>query len=179
MSAVEPTVRPHPRIRERRVAVRREAGRRRLRLVIGLAAVAASVGASWGLTRSPLLDVDTIEVTGAIHTDPQVLLRAAGVHQGRAMVDLDPPAAAADVERLPWVAEATIVRKWPATVEVRLTERVAVAVVRAADDAWALTDATGRVLAVVAEPPEGLTAVDLVVDTVPRAGGSLDARGRG
>ena len=54
----------HPRMRPRRIEVRRDAGRRRLRRAAVLLAVVVAVLAVATVIRSPLLDVDRVEVTG-------------------------------------------------------------------------------------------------------------------
>ncbi|MGI9033123.1 MAG: hypothetical protein ACR2HY_05490, partial [Acidimicrobiales bacterium] len=63
-----PTIRVpiDPRIRRRQLQVRRAEGRRRLRLLVATSIVVAVLGAGWGLTRSPLLDVDRVTVQGAV-----------------------------------------------------------------------------------------------------------------
>jgi len=152
------SVRIDPRIRERRLEVRRREGRRRLLVLVGVAAVAALVGGTWGASRSPLLDVDRVEVAGAVRSDPAEVVRASGVRRGRALVDVDAGAAAAGVERLPWVRRATVRREWGGTVDIEVIERVPVAATPAGDG-WVLVDAEGRVLAGVAAPPAGLPSV--------------------
>ena len=81
-----------PRLRDRRAAVAREAGRRRLRrLVIGAAIVGLLVGA-YGLVRSPLLDVDPVEgLTGCGEPGDPDLRRILGGVGGRddAVLHLD------------------------------------------------------------------------------------------
>jgi cell division protein FtsQ len=57
-------------------------------------------------------------------------------------------------------------RAWPATIDVKVTERTAVASEPAAQGGYALLDATGRVLGVVPAPPSGM----LVVSGVAPAG---------
>lgn len=145
MSTAEQVSPLHPRIRARRVEVRREAGRRRLRLLVGLLVTLGTVGAGWGVTRSTLLDIDRISVAGGQHTEPAAVVEAAGLRPGQPMLDLHAAALAADIESLPWVAEATITRQWPGTVAVRITERTPAGAVRLGDR-WILADATGRVL---------------------------------
>lgn len=146
MSIAEPAARPHPRIRERRVAVRREAGRRRLRLLVGLLVIIGSIASGWGATRTSVFDVDRIAVHGADRTTGDVVATAGGLEEGRAMIDIDTAAAAAAIERLPWVRTAAVTRRWPGSVTVTIAERVPVALVELADG-WVLADATGRVLA--------------------------------
>lgn len=155
-----PPIPPHPRIRQRRVEVRRDEGRRRLRiLVIGLG-VAALVGAGYGVTRSTLLDVDMVHLRGATNTARHEVLAAAGLDQRRAMIDIDEESIAARVEALPWVKAATVVRRFPGTIDVTLQERTPVAAVPAGAAGWALVDDDGRVLAHHPEPPPGLARVE-------------------
>ena len=94
-------------MRARRIRVRRDAGKRRLRrLTLVLAVLALVVGAAVA-TRSPLLDVDRVEVTGAEQTSAGAVLEAAGSRARRALVSVDVAAAARRVEALPWVDDAT------------------------------------------------------------------------
>ncbi len=152
-----------PRIRQRRIAVRRDEGRRRLRfLMAGLLILTLSVG-GWVAVRSPLLDVDRIEVEGIGHTPAEAVVGQASLRGGQAMVDVDEEGAARRVETLPWVAAATVERRWPATVRITVTERRAAAVTRADGPAparWLLLDATARVLAAQPEQPPGLVVIE-------------------
>lgn len=137
-----------PRMRARRIGVRRDAGHRRLRrvgLVLGLVALAGAAGAA---TRSPLLDVDRVEVLGTERSGVADVRAAAGIARGEPMVAIRAGAAAARVEALPWVDRATVGRAWPGTVTIRVTERVPAATVALGTGAGALVDRDGRVLAV-------------------------------
>ena len=148
-----------PRIRERRITVTREQGRRRLRVVLlGLGLVSLGL-AGWGATRSPLLDVDTVTVSGAAHTRPDAVIRAGGLERGRLMAEIDPAAAARKIEALPWIDSATVRRQWPATVRITVAERTAAAVVETVGGGWAVVDVTGRVLETSAEPAPELPRV--------------------
>ena len=152
-------LRMDPRIRERRVAVRRDEGRRRLRLLMSGAGMVAAVGVAYGITRSPLLDVDEVRVRGAAMTSVEELRIAGGLDDKPQLADVDPVEVAREVERLPWVQEARVVRHWPGDVEITLVERTPVAAVPAAEGGWSLVDRTGRVLAQQPEPPAGLVQV--------------------
>jgi cell division protein FtsQ len=149
-----------PRIKERRIAVKRDEGRRRLRFLIVSAIVVGLVGAAAGATRSPLLDVDLIEVRGAEHVAVGTVLRTAGLARGDLMIDLDPGAAERRIERLSWVAQADVRREWPGTVAVRVIERRAAAAVPVAGG-WATVDGSGRILERAADAPAGLGIVDV------------------
>jgi cell division protein FtsQ len=149
----------HPRMRLRQIEVQRNATRRRLtRVAVGLAVVVAVLGAVT-LVRSPLLDVDRVRASGTGRTTAEEVLAAAGIRRGDTMLTLDTGAAERRVEALPWVADARVSRSWPGGVSVRVRERTATAAVRITDTQWAEVDASGRVLTLGDEPPEGMPAV--------------------
>ena len=162
-----------PRIRARRVAVRRSEGRKRLRVVLVLAGIVGAVFLALGLLFSPLLDVDRFTVAGQFRTDPADIVAAAGVDQGVPLATVDLEVAAARIEALPWVAEATAVRRWPGTVRYRVVERRPAAAVAAPDGTWTATDGEGQVLALLDDDPgdlpvvEGVTVEASVGATVP------------
>ena len=137
-----------PRIRARRVAVKRAEGRRRLKILTGVLGTAAVVTAALGLVRSPLVAVRHVDVQGADHTALAQVIAAAGLQGHRLMFDVHPGSVDRRlVEALPWVASASVTRRWPATVEIRLHERTPVATVAAAGGQSAMIDASGRILA--------------------------------
>ena len=149
-----------PRFRRRRIEVKRRAGRRRLRVLVGILILFGLTVASWVALRSPLLDVDRIELRGAAHTPRNQVLQTAGVHRGLAMVDVDEAAGARRLARLPWIAEARVWRAWPSTVLISVTERVPAAVTSADGQTWALVDRAARVLDVSATRPPGLVSIE-------------------
>ena len=80
-----------PRVRARRIAVRRAKGRKRLIWVaIGAAILLVLVGAV-AVLASSLFDVRTIDVQGAVYTDPQQLSEIVDKVRGEAIL-LVPPA---------------------------------------------------------------------------------------
>lgn len=148
----------HPRIRARRAEVARSAGRRRLRRAnVVLAVVCTSV---WTLValRSPLLDVDRVQVSGVERTSEDQVRAAARLAPGEAMAELDLDSARRRVAELPWVRTAAARRLWPGTVRIVVVERQPLAVVRG-PRGWSRVDADGHVLDVSPRRPTGLVAL--------------------
>ena len=149
-----------PRFEARRAAVQRDQRRhRRNQALAALAVIAALVG-MFGLLRSPMLDVDRVQVLGGQTTGVDALQRALGIGIGDQMVDLDLGAAERRLEQLPWVRTARVVRSWPATLRVIVVERHPEARIADPDGRWWLADGTGRLLDVVSDPPPDLLQVD-------------------
>ncbi|MCB0977088.1 MAG: FtsQ-type POTRA domain-containing protein [Acidimicrobiales bacterium] len=102
------------------------------------------VGAAVLLVRSPLLDVDHVRAVGATRTGREAVLSAAAIQSGTQMTSVDLGAAERRIERLPWVADATVTRDWPGTVRINVIERVPVAVTDGPSPL--LVDRDGRLL---------------------------------
>lgn len=166
-----------PRIRQRRVEVIRAEGRRRLRILLAALGLLVFVAVAWAFTRSPFMDLDTIDVVGTEHTTVDILRSASGLRTGQAMTDVDVHAIAARIRRLPWVTDAVVERHWLSSITITVVERVPVAAIRLGGDPaaaapaattpstdagtghWALVDSTGRVLELVASRPADLVAI--------------------
>ena len=67
---------------------------------------------------TPLLALRHATVRAPRTPASEAVLQAAGLLDHPPLIDIDPKAAAADVERLPWVAHAVVVRHWPDSVTV-------------------------------------------------------------
>ena len=167
-----------PRIAQRREEVHAAEARRRRALLIGLVVVVALVGAGFGATRSPLLDVDHVRIEGAASTPPAEIVRTARLDRHPAMTDVDPVAARQRLEALPWVARARVVRRWPSTVDVQILERSPAVAVPAPAGGWLTVDATGRVLAAEPDAPPDLLTVQ-PAQPPPAPGSRLDPATRG
>jgi cell division protein FtsQ len=172
-----PRLRIDPRIRARRIAVQREEGRKRLRLLVAGTVLLVAVAAGFGLSRTTYFAVHHIDVVGNQHASAMSLVTTAGLDTTPLMVSLNLPRMDAAMDRLPWVDRATVSRQWPDSLRITVTERVPVGVV-GAPGYQMLVDGSGRILG-----PAPLTS-DLPVveveasrggDTVPPAGGSLVA----
>ncbi|MET0902196.1 MAG: FtsQ-type POTRA domain-containing protein [Acidimicrobiales bacterium] len=155
-----------PRIRARRIAVRRGVGRRRLQRLVDVGLVAAVVAGFVVALQTPLLDVDEIAVRGNQRTPADAVVAASGIAAGDQLVALDLQAAGERVTALPWVQEARLHRGIDGEVVVDIIERVPVAVVGEGADAL-LVDAQGRALGpALGDPsqPTGLVAIDGVAE---------------
>ncbi len=149
-----------PRLQARRLEVTRDRGRRRLRRLLTVLAVVALAAGAFGVTRSPLLDVDHVAYQGTSGPRSTELAAAADLRPGAPMVEVDPGAVSRRIAELPWVDTVEVVRDWPGTVVVRVTERVPVAV----DATGAGIDAGGHVIGPVAA--DGLPEVDITTAEV-------------
>ena len=77
-------------------------------MVVCLAALAAAVVAGWFLVHSRWFSARVVTVVGSVHTPAAEIEAVAGLAGHPPMVDVDPGAAAARLERLPWVRSATV-----------------------------------------------------------------------
>jgi len=135
-----------PRIRARRVAVKRAEGRKRLRwILLGLGIVAVA-GGTWLVTRSALLDVDHFQVNGLTQHSEAIVVESAAIDRGAPLLDINLGAVASRVEAIPWVKSAHSARQWPGTVRIDVVERVATAMLPAGEGLYALIDESGVVL---------------------------------
>ncbi len=156
-----------PRISARRTAVIRQQGRRRLRvLTIGLIGTAVVVG-GWFLLHSPVFAARSVTVTGAVHESAAQVVDQAGLASRPPLLDVDAGAAAAAIERMPWVRTASVRVSWPDGVHIAVTEEIARFAVGAAGGQWDTLSTDGRVLSVSPARPPGLLLL-----SVPRAPGA-------
>jgi cell division protein FtsQ len=145
------------------------------RWLIGVGVLAAVAVLAYGASISPFLDVDTVAVRGAHHTQVSQLEQAAGVAKGDALFWFSTDEAVAGLEAVPYVRRAKVTKEWPDTVRIAVTERTPAA--------WAesstgkvLVDGQGRVLEVVDAPPAGLPQL-LGLTAVPAPGGTVTPAG--
>ena len=156
-----PRVRPpiDPRIRERRIEVIREAGRRRLRVTLVVTSTIVALGLVYLGVHSPLLNVDHVRVTGARQETTAAIVRAARVHTGAALLFVDTGGIARRVEGLPWVQHARVSRDLPGTIRIKVTEYQPGVYVRVGANRVALAASTGRVIAFATAAPKDAIAV--------------------
>ncbi|MGE0794170.1 MAG: cell division protein FtsQ/DivIB [Acidimicrobiia bacterium] len=142
-----------PRIRARRIEVRRRAGRRRLRRLGALGGAVGLVVLGLAALRSPLLDVDRVAVSGANLTGDEAVVAASGVRRGDRLAGVPLGEVAGRVGELPWVARATVRRSWPGTLRIAVVERRAVAAAPVVGGGWVFLDADGWQAGLTADVP--------------------------
>lgn len=142
-----------PRIRARRIAVQRGAGRRRLQILVDVGLVLTVAAGFWLALRTPLLDVDRVEVTGNGHTPTERVLASAGIEPGQQLIDVDLQQAGEAIAALPWVSEVRLHRGLDGRVVVRVSERAPIAVAGLGAGAM-LVDPQGRVLGPTSDAPD-------------------------
>lgn len=148
-----------PRIRARRVEVRRDEARRRRRVLLSTLSMLVVLGGGFALTRSPVFDVDSVDISGRQRAPRAALLEAAGLARPAQLTDVEPGHIEARLERLPWVRDAEVTRRWPGTVRIDVVEFLPVAIAPAGES-WAEIDAEGDVLALNDEPDRTLPVLD-------------------
>jgi cell division protein FtsQ len=99
----------------------------------------ARVGAGFGLS------VREVLVQGRNESDPAAVLYAVGIGRGDPILAFDPQTAKDRLEKLPWVRKATVERRLPDTIFVRLDERRPFALWQK-DNQLALVDRDGEII---------------------------------
>jgi cell division protein FtsQ len=165
-----------PRVRTRRVAVTREAGRRRLGVVVGLFSAALLLTAAVLTLHSSLFSVRHVVIKGNTMTTSQEILGVSGLERHPPLIDVSTARIVSAIERLPWIDDATVSRAWPDAIDISVTERNPVADFAIGAHRFAIVDATGRVLATDTVEQKNLVAMTFAsTSTIP--GSILNASG--
>ncbi len=100
------------------------------RIVMGVLIAAAVLGVTYaGLYFSSAFTIEKVEVTGADHLTGDEMAVLAAVPQGTTLLNVDAGAIADSVVRDSWVADVSVQRHFPNTLEIVVTEREIAAVV--------------------------------------------------
>jgi cell division protein FtsQ len=167
----------HPRVAERIDDVEARARRRRRWLWGSVGTGLLLVAGSAVTVQSALLDVDEVVVEGTARYDAATIGQAGRVSLGDPLLFLDLDGVARRVERLPWIADASVSRTLSGTVRIVVEERTPVAWIRRPDTTLALLDATGFLIEDVAAPPAGLPEIRTTALVPPSGQDFAIARG--
>jgi cell division protein FtsQ len=160
-----------PRLRQRRIGVRRAASRRRLKWVaLGLVVVVV-VGATLAVLGSSWFAVDQVSVTGNVYTDADELDAVVDDLRGTPTLLVDTDELEDRLEEIPWVERARVTAQFPDRATIEIRERTPVAAILGSDGLSRVLDAEGRVLAVIEGQPVALVwiAGPEVLDLSPGA----------
>jgi cell division protein FtsQ len=138
-----------PRVRARRIAVRRAKGRKRLIWVAIAAAILLVLVGAVAILASSLFDVRTIDVQGAVYTDPQQLSAIVDKVRGEAILLVDTRQIERQLEGIAWVESAHVSTDFPHRVFIDIRERKPIATFAGSDGKFRVIDRDGRVLDVV------------------------------
>ena len=147
--------RMEPRLRDRRISVRRAESRRRLRWVFLAVFVLALVGAGLAVLGSSLfaIEADHVRVEGNVYTDRVRLQAVVDDLVGTPVLAADTQAAERELEAIPWVDQARVRTNFPHGATIDIRERVALATYAGPDGQFRVIDGDGRVLDVIAGQP--------------------------
>lgn len=156
------------RFRDRAIARRRRPWRRAAGGVLTAALVA---GVVWVGGWTDLLGVHDIEVTGVSGAEARAVAKLVAVPLGTPLVRVDTDAVEADVRARVTVAEVSVRRAWPRTVQIDVVPRRAAIVVKNPQGALQVVDATGVAFGTVRTAPKGVPLVTAVASraTTPEA----------
>jgi cell division septal protein FtsQ len=154
--------RMEPRMRERRIAVKRAVGRKRLKWVAVGCVVAGVVAGGLAVLGSGLFAISTVEVEGAVYSSGDALEAVVADLEGANVLRVDTAAAEQELEAIPWVEDADVTTDFPNGAKIEIRERRPTIAYLAGDGRYRVLDSHGRVLDVIAGRP--VDYLELIVD---------------
>jgi cell division protein FtsQ len=148
-----PTRSMDPRVRARRIAVKRALGRKRLIWIAGVVLGVLVVVATLAVFASSLFGVERVDVTGAVYTNPDQLQKIIDDLSGQPILLVDTLAIEKQLEQIPWVERAIVTTDFPHTVGIDIRERQPLATFQGSDGRYRVIDREGRVLDVLDNRP--------------------------
>jgi cell division protein FtsQ len=145
-----------PRLRQRRIGVRRAENRRRLRWLVVLLVVVAVLVAGLAVLGSPWFAVEEVSVSGNVYTDPDILAEVVDDIRDTPVLLVDTTDAEARLEAIPWVEDARVRAHFPDRATIEIRERTPVAAMLGQDNLSRVLDANGRILDVIDGQPVAL-----------------------
>ena len=140
-----------PRMRERRVAVKRAQGRRRLKRVLLIVGIVAVVVGGLAVLGSPLFAVseDDVEIYGAVYSRGEEFDAVIEDAVGTPVLRVDTTQLEDDLEAIPWIEQAQVTSQFPHGLTIDVRERAAVSTYQGPDGRYRVLDREGRVLDVI------------------------------
>lgn len=142
-----------PRLRQRRIGVRRAEGRRRLKWAAIVGGVLVLVVGALALLGSSLFAVDEVDVTGLRRADADAVEAVVNDLVGEPVLLADTDAAEDRLEDLPYVETARVRTDFPNAATIEIREREPVATARGVDGRFRILDRDGRVVDIIDGQP--------------------------
>ena len=153
IEAAAAATRIEPRLRDRRLAVKKAETRKRLKWVVIATAVIAVVVGGLAVLGSSLFDVQDVEVEGAVYTDDEALAGIVEDLRGSPVLRIDTGDVERQVEQIPWVRDARVTTDFPHGVKIEILERQPALAFEGEDGRYRVIDDEGRVLDVLDGQP--------------------------
>ncbi|NNE11687.1 MAG: FtsQ-type POTRA domain-containing protein [Ilumatobacter sp.] len=137
-----------PRMRERRAAVKRAMGRRRLRWVLGITLLLVLGVGVLAVLGSDLFAIqrDQVTVIGAVYADPDEVAAVVDDLVGTPALLVDTQGAERRLEAIPWVHTAKVTVDFPHRATIDIRERAAISTYQGPDGRFRVLDREGRVV---------------------------------
>lgn len=158
-----------PKLRQRRAAVHKARGRKRLRWVVAVFAVLILVVAGLAVLGSSVFSIETVSVSDAVYSRDE-LQPIIDDLTGEPTLRADTGGFEERIERIPWVEEARVDTKFPDSASIEIRERVPAATFQGGDSRFRVIDNEGRVLDVVDGQPVDFMLVRSENPPSPEAG---------
>ena len=141
--------RMNPKVRQRRITVRRSIGRKRLKWILGIGVPLVAVVVALAVLASPLFSVKTVTVEGAVRTTPEQLEAILGPLRNNPVLTIDTQQVERQLSSLPWVRRVAVDAQFPSSLKVSLIERVPAAAYIGTDLSWRIIDIDGGIIDIV------------------------------
>ena len=138
-----------PRLRARRVAVRRAEGRRRLLWVAVVGGVIVTLVGVVAVLASSLFSVDEVVVQGAVYSDTARLDEVIAKVEGDPILLVDTNAIEDELETFAWIERARVETHFPHRLTIDIRERQPIATFAGSDGRFRIIDRESRVLDVI------------------------------
>ncbi|MGB3736722.1 MAG: FtsQ-type POTRA domain-containing protein [Ilumatobacter sp.] len=142
-----------PRLRQRRIGVRRAEGRRRLKWAAIIGTASVLIIGFLAILGSSLFSVSEIDVTGLQNADAAEVEAITSELLDQPVLLVDTDEAEERLEAIAFIEAARVRTDFPKSVSIELRERVPVATVQGTDGQFRILDADGRVLDVIGGQP--------------------------
>ena len=142
-----------PRLRARRIAVRREIGKRRLQWLVVVGGGLLLVAGALTLLGSSLFSISSVTPSGARRIDAETLQIAIDDLMGTPALLVDTRAIERKLELSPWVQRARVSVDFPHNATIELVERVPIATYGGSDGRFRIMAADGIVVDVIPGRP--------------------------